>query len=132
MQIYANRTDRKIEKLKYIPFVLAGYLRYLMGVDDAGEEMAVSEDPRREELQSYLKEVRLGDLKVPKSILREILSKKEIFGVDLCEEGLAEIIIQNFTKMIQGPGAVRKALKEIIKTGGEEARWKENEESMRS
>ena len=74
----------------------------------------------------------MGDLKVPKSILREILSKKEIFGVDLCEEGLAEIIIQNFTKMIQGPGAVRKALKEIIKTGGEEARWKENEESMRS
>ena len=132
LQIYANRTDRKIEKLKYIPFVLAGYLRYLMGVDDAGEEMAVSEDPRREELQSYLKEVRLGDLKVPKSILREILSKKEIFGVDLCEEGLAEIIIPNFTKMIQGPGAVRKALKEIIKTGGEEARWKENEESMRS
>lgn len=41
--------------LTRIPFVLAAWLRYLIGVDDEGEAFACSPDPRLAELQERLR-----------------------------------------------------------------------------
>ena len=34
-----------LKNLKYIPLVIAGWCRYLMGIDDNGNEMELSPDP---------------------------------------------------------------------------------------
>ena len=46
--------------LTAIPLALAGWLRYLLGVDDEGRDMAVSPDPMLEQLQQALTGVKLG------------------------------------------------------------------------
>lgn len=43
-----------VSNLKGIALVEAGWLRYLMGVDDNGSEMAISPDPRLDEMKSRL------------------------------------------------------------------------------
>ena len=45
--------------------------------------------------------------------LDELLHRKEIFGVDLFEAGLAETVKEYFAKLDSGAGTVRKTLKEI-------------------
>lgn len=115
LEAYQNRPDLEIDSLIYIPFVLAGYLRYLMGIDDEGREMPVSEDPRREELQGYLSGIKLGKQRLPEGALRPVLSRREIFGVDPYETGMGRKIEQDFERLIQEPGAVRKAMEDKIK-----------------
>ena len=46
--------------LTAIPLALAGWLRYLLGVDDEGHDMAVSPDPMLGQLQQALTGVKLG------------------------------------------------------------------------
>ena len=48
------------EKLHYIPIAIAGWMRYLLGVDDNGKAFELSPDPMVEELCSMLANVHLG------------------------------------------------------------------------
>lgn len=54
-------TGRDLTQLKAIPLALAGWLRYLLAVDDEGKPFEVSADPLKEELQSRLAGIRLGE-----------------------------------------------------------------------
>ena len=46
--------------------------------------------------------------------LKDILSNQKIFGVNLYETGLADLVIEDFRSMIAGPGAVRATLKKVV------------------
>ena len=99
--------------LKAIPLALAGWLRYLLAVDDEGKPMAVSPDPMMESLKAALAAVEPGVPASAKAALEPILSNPVIFGVNLVNAGLAEKVENLLADMLTGPGAVRKALKAL-------------------
>lgn len=109
---YQERDDLDVASLEAIPFVIAGWCRYLLGVDDKGEPMSLSPDPLMSELLGYLDGVVLGGV-VPKESLRPILSNRRLFGSDLYEVGIAPKIEGYFMSMVEGPGAVRRTLERL-------------------
>lgn len=102
-----------ISELKAIPMAIAGWLRYLIGVDDSGKEFERSSDPRLDELSGKLSGVTLGNPDSINGKLKDILSDKSIFGVDLYEAGLVDKIESNLKAMLKGTGAIRNTLKNI-------------------
>ncbi|MBR4068519.1 MAG: mannitol dehydrogenase family protein [Clostridia bacterium] len=99
--------------LKAIPLALAGWLRYLLAVDDEGKPMPVSPDPMMDSLKAALAAVEPGVPTSAKTALEPILSNPVIFGVNLVNAGLAGKVEALLTDMLAGPGAVRKALKAL-------------------
>lgn len=110
------------ERLTGIPLAIAGWLRYLLAVDDEGEPFELAPDPMIPELQAALgvgqeDGIRLGGGESPESIrkrLRPILSNANIFGISLYEAGIGVKIEKMFAGEIAGKGAVRKTLKEYL------------------
>lgn len=102
-----------LKNLKFIPFVFAGWLRYLMGIGDNGKILKLSPDPLLDTVRDYVKDVKIGDIVSSDSLL-ELLSNKSIFGVDLHEVGMADKVVSYFNDMIAGEGAVRKALMKVV------------------
>ena len=101
----------KADTLELIPLAIAGWLRYLLAVDDAGKPMACSADPMLSTLQEQLASVTLGKpATATQEVLRPILSSKTLFGCDLYEVHLADNIRAMLTEMLAGPGAVRACL----------------------
>ena len=111
---YMADPERDPSVLKGVPLALAGWLRYLMALDDEGREMALSGDPMLEELRGHLKEIRFGDPVSVGDALRPILSNPVLFGVDLYRAGLADRVKDYFMREIAGPGAVRRVLHEVL------------------
>ena len=113
IKAYMASDDHKASELTLIPLVLAGWLRYLTGIDDEGKEFEVSPDP----LLAAMKE-KLGGMKPGESLdtarLEPVLSDASIFGVDLHACGLAEKVMQYFKELMAGPGAVRATLKKYV------------------
>ena len=102
-----------LKNLKFIPFVFAGWLRYLMGIGDNGKILKLSPDPLLDTVRDYVKDVKLGDI-VSSDSLTELLSNKSIFGVDLYEVGMADKVVSYFNDMIAGEGAVRNSLMKLV------------------
>lgn len=100
--------------LKSIPLALAGWLRYLLGVDDEGTQMEVSSDPMKDELQKMLSGIEFGKPESYKGQLKKILANKRIFGVNLVELGLSDTIEEMFVEQLNGVGAVRACLKKHL------------------
>ena len=111
---YAQRDDLDVKDLKCIAFVLAAWCRYLMGIDDTGAAFTPSDDPMLAELMPLVANVRLGETCDVRATLQPILSNKNIMGSDLYEVGLAELVEENFTRLIAGPGAVRRELHALV------------------
>lgn len=110
IKAYLASDSLDVSDLKKIPLVFAGWLRYLMGVDDAGNAFTPSPDPLLDSLMPLLAGVKLGQPCDAAAILAPILKRADIFGVDLTETGLADTVIGYFTEMTAGPGAVAKTL----------------------
>lgn len=115
--IKAYRMDARLKAadLTYIPLAIAGWCRYLLGVDDRGKAFDVSPDPLLEELQNHLRDVVFGKPDSLGDALRPILSNVEIFGSDLYEVGLGEKIEGYVRAMLSGAGAVEKTLARCLK-----------------
>lgn len=111
---YEIRPDLDPKALKYIPIAIAGWCRYLMGVDDSGNEMQLSPDPLLDVLTPYVSKIKLGSRNSIGDSLKPILSNKEIFGLDLYSVGLGEKIEGYFNEMISGAGAVRSTLEKYL------------------
>ena len=116
---YIARLDLDVTGLTYIPLAIAGWLRYLLAVDDRGEPMKCSDDPMLETLQGQLAGVKLGEPDTASDgVLAPILSNPALFAVDLCEAGLAGKIGGMLREMLVGPGAVRKTLEKYLQGQG--------------
>ena len=112
---YMAHPEKDAAELKYIPLALAGWLRYLLAVDDKGEAFSCSSDPMLETLQNQLASVKLGDPdSATEAVLQPILSNPTLFGVSLYEAGLAEKVTDYLKWMLAGPGAVRATLEELV------------------
>jgi fructuronate reductase len=107
---YVQRDDLDVNNLTFIPLTIAAWCRYLMGLNDSGEEMGLSPDPLLEAVQSYICKIEFGNPNSVSAHLQPILSNQKIFGVDLYEVGLGEKVEAFFKELIKGPGAVRKTL----------------------
>ena len=105
---------RDLGGLTAVPLVIAGWMRYLLGVDDKGGPMEVSPDPRREELQRRLSGVIWNDPASYSGQLVPILADKSIFGTDLTQTSLAGRIEKYFISMLGGAGAVRGVLADLL------------------
>ena len=110
---YLASADKDISNLKLIPLVLAGWMRYLMGVDDNGNKFELSPDPLLDSVCPLVAGIKFGDTDVEESI-RPLLTNKAIFGVDLYEAGLADLTVTYFKELIAGPGAIRKTLEKYV------------------
>ena len=110
---YLASKDKDIKNLKLIPLVFAGWLRYLMAVDDNGEKFELSPDPLLETVCPVVAGIKFGDTDV-EEMIRPLLTNRAIFGVDLYEAGLAGLTVQYFKELIAGAGAVRATLKKYV------------------
>lgn len=110
---YIKDENLDVLDLKFIPLALAGYLRYLLGVNDEGETFELSSDPLMDYLKESLDGISLGNFKVTEG-LRKLLRNEEIFAVNLEEVGLDKIVIDYFEELSQGPGSVRATLKKYL------------------
>lgn len=113
IKAYIASPDHEASELRLIPLVLSGWLRYLIGVDDAGKPFACSPDPLLEAMQAHLAGMTLGG-EIDAEKLRPILSDASVFAVDLYECGLAGKVIDYFKELMAGPGAVRATLKKYV------------------
>ena len=114
IKAYHKSDKAKATELTLIPLTIACWCRYLMGLDDNGRAFTPSPDPLLIELQAYVAELKLGDTKLPKDVLKPILSNDKIFAVNLYEVGLGEKIEAMFLELISGIGAVRATLKKYL------------------
>ena len=105
---------KDVSELNAIPLALAGWLRYLLGVDDNLQPMEVSADPMKEELTQALSGIEAGKPDSYNGQLKPILSNASIFGVDLWQAGLGEKIERIFVEELAGKGAVRAALQKYL------------------
>ncbi len=110
MKAYIERGTTDLSFLTFIPLFLAGWLRYLMALDDEGKTFELSPDPNLESLQPYVSSFSLGFTGDVHDELKNLLSNKEIFGIDLYEYNLGDKVESYFKTMIEGPGAIRKIL----------------------
>lgn len=119
LQHYLDNPQTDPSELEFIPLVIAGWCRYLLGIDDYGNEFTPSKDPLLEQLQSYVKDIEIGSKQNEiHSALYPILSNTEIFNHDLYQIGIGEKIEKYFAKMIAGDGAVIKTIQETNKNNG--------------
>jgi len=111
LKAYISNKTLNIDDLKLIPLVFAGWLRYLLGIDDEGKPFTVSPDPQYENLSSMLSGISLGQKGPFREKLKPILSNPALFGVNLYETILGEKVEAYFEELLAGPGAVAKTLK---------------------
>lgn len=98
------------ESLIAIPLGIAGYLRYLMAVDDTGKAYELAPDPLAGELHGQLSSLVIGDPSSLTDQLKPILSNESIFFTDLYADGLGEKIEGLLREMIAAPGAVKATI----------------------
>jgi len=108
-----KKAGKNCADLKLIPLVFAGWLRYLLGIDDEGKPFEVSPDPQLENLTAHLCGISLGAEGV-NGKLEPILSNPAYFGVNLYEAGLGKRVEDLFLQMLAGPGAVRSTLRKTL------------------
>ena len=114
IKAYAASDELDVKDLKLIPLVFAGWLRYLMGVDDSGKAFDLSPDPLLTTVCPYVADLKLEEGQDVESAVSEVLKMKQIFGVDLYEAGLAELVCGYLKEMTKAPGAVRETLKKYV------------------
>lgn len=116
LKAYAENPDLDPSGLTFIPLAIAGWLRYLIGVDDNGAPFDPSPDPLLDELQAQLSPLSLGcaDAASVHAAAEPILSNREIFVVDLYEAGLGAKVEQMLLEELSGPGAVAATIKHYV------------------
>ena len=103
-----------MDDLVLLPLVLAGYARYLKGIDDEGKAFEPSPDPLLEELRAIVAPLEVREGEQDFSCLKALYSRKDVFGVDLYAAGLGERIEGMAAELFAGPGAVRRTLHKYV------------------
>ena len=103
-----------MDDLVLLPLVLAGYARYLKGIDDEGKAFEPSPDPLLEELRAIVAPLEVKEGEQDFSCLKALYSRRDVFGVDLYAVGLGERIECMAAELFAGPGAVRRTLHKYV------------------
>ena len=103
-----------MNNLVLIPLTLAGYARYLKGINDNGDPFEPSPDPMLAELQAIVEPLEIGKPDQDWSPLKQLYSRKDVFGLDLYEAGLGLQIEVMVKELFAGPGAVRATLHKYV------------------
>ena len=103
------------ENLVLIPLVLAGYARYLKGVKDDLTPFEPSPDPMLEELQAIVAPLEVGKADQDYSCLKQLYTRRDVFGLDLYEAGLGEQVEGMVKELFAGKGAVRATLHKYVR-----------------
>ena len=105
---------RDFSNLVALPLAIAGWMRYLLGVNDEGGAMTVSDDPLKDELQAKLAGIVWNDPASYKGELKEILANQSIFGTDLMATPLGARIEGYFLVLLHGRGSARRLLQKEL------------------
>lgn len=106
--------DGTAKNLTGIAVAIAGWLRYLLAVDDAGNTYELSPDPLNDEMTERLKNVKVGKPESLTDQIKPILSNVNIFGIDLYKAGIGDKIEEIFRAEIEDFGVVRKAVQKYL------------------
>ena len=101
-------------RLTAIPLGIAGWLRYMLGVDDEGNTYELAPDPMNEEIQEQFKDIVVGKPETFTNQLKSILSNERLFFTDLYKDGVGEKIEIMFREMLAGPGAVKATIHKYV------------------
>lgn len=116
IKAYHVDPTKNVTDLKLIPLVFAGWLRYLMGIDDRGKRFELSLDPMLETLKPYIEQLKFGEkieVEELNHILKPLLSNEKIFGINLYEVSLDKLVCRYLAEMLRGQGAVQAVLERI-------------------
>ncbi len=105
-----------LDELVLIPLVLAGYARYLKGIDDEGNGFEPSPDPLLKELRQMVSGLEIKEEAQDFSCLERLYTRKDIFGVDLYAVGLGTRIEAMVSELYAGKGAVRRTLHKYVES----------------
>lgn len=111
---YSAKKDLCAADLRFIPFVFALWLRYLLEKDDQMQPMEISPDPMLPFLKAALQRIQLENSTIAEDDILLFLKNSDIFGVDLIELGLSNRIVEHFRHMVLGRNAVRKELQSVL------------------
>ena len=101
-------------RLTALPLGIAGWLRYMLAVDDAGKKYELAPDPMNEEIQEQLKDIVVGQPETFTDQLRPILSNERLFFINLYKAGVGEKVENMFREMIAGPGAIKATIHKYV------------------
>lgn len=104
------REGRDLNELTLIPLVQAGWIRYLMGLNDEGEVFELSPDPLLDEVQPIAAKLSLDEDQDVAAIIEPLLKNEKIFGLDLTETPLGDRVVEYVKELTDGKGAVRRTL----------------------
>ncbi len=110
IKAYINSDELEVGNLKFIPLVIAGWIRYLTGYDDYGNKFELSPDPYIELLKPLVDNLEFGKTENSRDVVFAIISNENIFGLDLTKTSLAEKIVGYFNELNSGKGAVGKTI----------------------
>lgn len=115
-QTVKNYVARNLDasKLIALPLAIAGWLRYLLGIDDQGAKFELSDDPQLPQLQKIMQGIVFGDPDSVGDKLHAILENADLFGANLYTIGLGHKIEDMFKEEIAGVGAVRTTLQKYL------------------
>lgn len=114
IKAYLRDEHLDVSSLRCIPLVLAGWIRYAMGIDDSGNAFERSPDPRFAEFDPIISQLAFGKSDFDAELLRPIYTDRALFGVDLYEAGLDARVTAYLRSMLRGKGAVRATLHETV------------------
>ena len=115
IKAYIASDELNVADLKAIPLVFAGWIRYLMGVSDSGQAFTPSSDPLLDVVAPYVADIKLGEKIDAKVKLKGLLENETIFGVNLFDAGLADLVCEYFEEMITETGAISKLIEKVTK-----------------
>lgn len=113
IKAYLANEELDVKNLKLIPLVFAGWLRYLLGLNDELRPFTPSPDPRLAEVQTSLVDIKIG-MQGPFPSLDGLLADTTLWGVDLNAIGMAELVKTYFAQLLAGRGAVRETLRKYV------------------
>ena len=114
IKAYVKSPDLDVASLKLIPLVFAGWIRYLMAIDDNGNRFTLSSDPLLDTVTPYVADYKLTADKKDLNKLDTLLENATIFGVNLHEIGMADKVKGYFEELSAGVGAVEATLKKYM------------------
>jgi len=98
------------DALDIVLLPVAGFLRYTLGVDDAGRSHELADDPIRETLVACGQKATLGDTGSAVAF-EALVADTGVMGKNLLEHGdTGKRLLAMVGAMLAGPGAVRKAV----------------------